>query len=695
MNYLTIKEGKRMKNLTRILLLGSLIFAVNFIYAQPYSSYETKEIIAIDGSEASSNPAPTIIYTSGIDQISPVFGDFYIYNFHNITNRKTGYDFQSNSSAQQVWLDLNNPDFLHSVFTNSQQAVGYTDRTCLYFGSVDAGVNWFELGPVPVTSRSGFPAIYGKSNGAAVIANHNAFFDPTIRTSIFVDNSPFEYNFAAFDPGLVAQGNPIWPRLVIDQNDDVVFISSINAVPEYTATNTLDLPAGIFSGYNPYDGDVAEDYALAISNSGKIGMAYDGSPVIGDDGDVMYRESTDNGLTWSMPIKIFDRPDFQDTTMGAMRGVDVNFYGEQPCVVFEICTQVFSTGEYFPGLPSEILYWSPNVNGGNSFAIADSFNVPFAPSVGTNDVLLPICKPVIGRSQTGNFLFVAFNVATEDVWPDPPDPTTYYASYFMLSSDGGNNWTVPEKFTPDGPPLLDWRYISIAPISPVVGDLCTVHMVVQGDSIPGSTVNAAGMPVGVTAQYYHVSTEPILIPVELTSFTASINENDVTLNWVTATEVNNQGFEIERNSGNGFVKIGYVAGFGTSTETHSYSFVDASLNEGTYSYRLKQVDLDGTFEYSNVVEVDVTVPDVFALELNYPNPFNPSTRIDFSLAADSKVSLKVFDVLGQEVATLINSDLEAGSHNIDFKASNLNSGVYIYRLQAGSFVETKKMVLMK
>jgi len=191
-----------------------------------------------------------------------------------------------------------------------------------------------------------------------------------------------------------------------------------------------------------------------------------------------------------------------------------------------------------------------------------------------------------------------------------------------------------------------------------------------------------------------------IIPVELTSFTAAVKENEVTLNWVTATETNNQGFEIERNSGSGFQNIGYVAGFGTSTEIHSYSFVDASLNQGSYSYRLKQVDLDGTFEYSDVVEVDVTVPDVFALEQNYPNPFNPSTKIDFSLAVDSKVSLKVFDVLGQEVATLINTNLVAGSHNVDFNAASINSGVYFYRIEATgidgtNFTNVKKMILTK
>ena len=190
------------------------------------------------------------------------------------------------------------------------------------------------------------------------------------------------------------------------------------------------------------------------------------------------------------------------------------------------------------------------------------------------------------------------------------------------------------------------------------------------------------------------------IPVELTSFTASVNGNDVTLSWVTATELNNEGFEIERNSGSGFENIGYVAGFGTSSESHSYTFVDASLNEGTYTYRLKQVDLDGTFEYSDAVEVEVTIPDVYALEQNYPNPFNPSTKIDFSLAMDSKVNLKVFDILGQEVATLINSDLVAGSHKVDFDASLLNSGVYFYRIEATgidgtNFTNVKKMILTK
>ena len=189
-------------------------------------------------------------------------------------------------------------------------------------------------------------------------------------------------------------------------------------------------------------------------------------------------------------------------------------------------------------------------------------------------------------------------------------------------------------------------------------------------------------------------------PVELTSFTAIANEGMVELNWITATEINNQGFEVQRNQGSEFETIAFVNGHGTTTEVQAYSYTDRNVNTGSYSYRLKQVDFDGTFEYSDVVNVEVTVPAVFALEQNYPNPFNPSTMIEFKLKVDSKVSLKVFNVLGQEVTNLVNANLVAGSHQVNFNASSLNTGVYMYRLEAAgidgtNFVDVKKMILTK
>ena len=191
-----------------------------------------------------------------------------------------------------------------------------------------------------------------------------------------------------------------------------------------------------------------------------------------------------------------------------------------------------------------------------------------------------------------------------------------------------------------------------------------------------------------------------LVPVELTSFTASADFGVVELQWITATETNNQGFEVQRSAGGEFETIAFVNGNGTTTQSQVYTYTDRSVNIGSYSYRLKQVDFNGTFEYSGVVEVDVPAPAVFALDQNYPNPFNPSTMISFRLAVDSKVSMTVFNVLGQEVASLLNGNLAAGSHQVTFDATSLNTGVYMYRIEAAgidgtNFVDVKKMILTK
>ena len=192
-----------------------------------------------------------------------------------------------------------------------------------------------------------------------------------------------------------------------------------------------------------------------------------------------------------------------------------------------------------------------------------------------------------------------------------------------------------------------------------------------------------------------------MIPVELESFTAEANENSVTLNWLTATEKNNSGFSVERKTSfdERWIEVGFVPGFGTTTERKSYSFTDANLSMASYSYRLKQIDFDGTFEYSNEVFADVSAPKNFALMQNYPNPFNPSTTIEFSIPQTSNVSIQVYNVIGELVASLVNQSLEAGYHRFNFDASNLPSGTYVYQLKAtgqnGTFVETKKMLLMK
>ena len=141
--------------------------------------------------------------------------------------------------------------------------------------------------------------------------------------------------------------------------------------------------------------------------------------------------------------------------------------------------------------------------------------------------------------------------------------------------------------------------------------------------------------------------------------------------------------------------MGFVPGTGTTTQMHSYSYTDENVSAGDYSYRLKQVDFDGSFEYSQVVEAVVGGAYEFALEQNYPNPFNPSTNIKYSLKAKSYVELKVINLLGEEVKTLVSEEQQAGSYTINFDASSLASGIYFYTLKAGDFVSTKKMILLK
>jgi hypothetical protein len=194
-----------------------------------------------------------------------------------------------------------------------------------------------------------------------------------------------------------------------------------------------------------------------------------------------------------------------------------------------------------------------------------------------------------------------------------------------------------------------------------------------------------------------------LLPVELTSFTVnSLEGTKAKLQWETASEVNNYGFEIERSQTSDiksqyWQKIGFVQGNGNSNSPKSYSFTDNNLIGGSkFSYRLKQIDNDGRFEYSDAVEVEV-VPDKYELYQNYPNPFNPTTNIKFALVKDSRVKINIYDLLGAKVAELVNKDFTAGFHQIEFNASRegLASGIYLYSIETKDFKSVKKMVMMK
>ncbi len=189
----------------------------------------------------------------------------------------------------------------------------------------------------------------------------------------------------------------------------------------------------------------------------------------------------------------------------------------------------------------------------------------------------------------------------------------------------------------------------------------------------------------------------IPLPVELISFSADYKNSEVMLTWKTSTEVNNYGFNVERriNEG-GWESITFIEGNGNSNSPKDYSYEDKDLFAGgsKFQYRLKQVDNDGAFEYSDVVEVEV-IPTEYELSQNYPNPFNPSTTIRFSLPKQTQLKINLYNMLGELLETIAEGIYEAGYYKVTFNAMNLPSGAYIYRLEGSEFVETRKMLLLK
>ncbi len=244
----------------------------------------------------------------------------------------------------------------------------------------------------------------------------------------------------------------------------------------------------------------------------------------------------------------------------------------------------------------------------------------------------------------------------------------------------------------------DWVNYATGFFTPaIVGVDAVLHLITENIYIDIKFISWTSASSGGGFSYERSTATPL--PVELNLFTASVNQNSVKLNWITATEVNNYGFEVEKSEAGGmnseWKTIGFVKGHGNSNSPKEYSFVDTKVSTGKYLYRLKQIDNNGQFEYSKNVEVSFMKPNEFKLEQNYPNPFNPSTTIRFNLPEASAVKIILYNILGQELRILVNEFKESGVNTINFDASGLNSGMYIYKIEAGNFVQARKMTLLK
>jgi photosystem II stability/assembly factor-like uncharacterized protein len=270
---------------------------------------------------------------------------------------------------------------------------------------------------------------------------------------------------------------------------------------------------------------------------------------------------------------------------------------------------------------------------------------------------------IVAGHPSGSFVNIGTVMATQTS-EDVNTGTQEQKVSILRTTDGGSTWT--------------------SQISDATYDLYGVSFTDanRGTAVGGSTI-------------LH-TTNGGVVPVELTSFTAEAMDQKVILRWTTATELNNNGFEIQRKvAESDFATVGFVRGEGTTTNQREYSYIDKDLADGKYFYRLKQVDYNGTYEYSDVIEVDVRSLNEYTLEQNYPNPFNPATTIGYVLREKTNAKLILLNAIGEEVAVLVNGEQDKGFHKIDFNASTLASGVYFYRLQAGSFVQTRKMILLK
>jgi hypothetical protein len=382
---------------------------------------------------------------------------------------------------------------------------------------------------------------------------------------------------------------------------------------------------------------------------------------------------------------------------------------------------------------------TPNVNNANSWNLigkgiqisgnTDDFNgnarsaivTSGAPGIGAFEFTttqIPTDAVVTGVIANGNstdFTYSGFKIATikwygtslpssvslkyyTGVNPPNTTPGADVSNYYLqLNTTGGSGYTFDLTINYN-PALLGTVSLEndLRPVSYNQGMWSQYNVV---PNTGNKTITVMGMsPFSVIA--FSDPNSPM--PVEINTFTSAVNGNNVKLNWSTVNEVNNSGFEIQRSIAgeNNYAKIAFVNGKGNTNTTTDYSFTDRNLNSGKYSYRLKQIDYNGNYEYFKLSsEININVPVKFELSQNYPNPFNPVTSIQYQLAVNSKVVMKVYDMTGREVMTLVNDNQTAGYHTVQLNGSSLSSGVYIYRMIASSngneVVISKKMTLLK
>ncbi len=463
-----------------------------------------------------------------------------------------------------------------------------------------------------------------------------------------------------------------------------------------------------------------------------------GSSNPNDSSRIRFSRSTDKGLTWSVAKTVSDRSgdciDSDNTDEGAV-----------PCVGLN--------GEIYVSWAGPLgLMFDKSTNAGNTWGV-DKF-VSSIPGGWDFDVTgisrcngLPITACDTSQSPFRGNIYIN--------WSDQRNGSTNTDVFFSKSTDGGNTWSTAKKVNDDNTTRHQFfTWMTIDQTTGVIyltfydrrnttgfatdvfvarstdgGETFTNFKVSESAFTPTSGVffgdytnisafNKKVYPIwmrldggALSVWTALINDSTVIIPVELNSFTSNVIDGKVHLIWQTSSELNNQGFEIQRLNAskierlNDWVTIGFVDGKGTTNGLTDYNFIDEPMESGLYSYRLKQIDYNGDFKYSNEVDVNFIFVDDFRLSQNYPNPFNPTTTIEYQIPKTSFVTIKVYDALGKEIITLVNEEKPAGIHEVNFSAiggsasgrepKDLTSGLYLYKISANGFEQTRKMLLLK
>ena len=452
-----------------------------------------------------------------------------------------------------------------------------------------------------------------------------------------------------------------------------------------------------------------------------------GSTSSSDSSRIRFSKSTDEGETWSTAITISDISgdciDSDNTTEGAVPCVGPNgeiyvAWAGPVGLVFDKSTdggQTWGTDVFISDIPGG---WDFDVSGisrcnGLPITMCDISNSPYKGNIyvvwsdqrnGSTNTDIFMAKSTNGGNNWSSAIKVNNDNTSREqffVWStvDPSTGHLWFVFYDRRNTTGAETDVFVAKSTDGGTTFENFK-VSEAPFTPTAsvffGDYSNIAAW-DGKIYPIWTRLQGGqLSVWIT-----VINDSLIIPVELNNFTAEVNNGKVLLSWETSTETNNYGFFIERknltlsDNDTEWIQVGFKEGYGSSTEFHQYWFEDNPLQNGTYHYRLKQIDFDGSVNYSNEIEVNVFTVKSFSLSQNYPNPFNPSTTISFQLPEASYIALKVYDAIGTEIETIAEGNFPAGVHEVIFDASKLSSGIYLYRLFYDVNQLTRKMMVVK